>query len=102
MGSEVAEREITWIEILECIRILGRGKAAGVDDLPAEFYKLATTEEDRAAPSSPLAKATWKLILSVWEEEILPEKWNLSVVVSVPKKEDFQRQVEPLGRRVPG
>ena len=64
-------------EILFAIRSLPRNKAAGIDGIPAEFYKV-----------DPLtsAKLLEPILVKAWQSKILPEEWNDGIIVKIPKK----------------
>ncbi|MXP61705.1 hypothetical protein FD744_25325 [Pantoea sp. Taur] len=66
-------------EITDAIDRLKNNKAPGVDELPAELFKNGGEQ---------LTKRVQDIILSIWEEEALPEDWKKAVICPVFKKGD--------------
>jgi exonuclease III len=73
----------SWVEISGVLASFANGKAAGVDDIPAEFLKLALSEDARP---NVLSRCLTDLCNVVLERSAIPMIWNKSVVVSIPKK----------------
>ena len=89
-GEEfLANADLTWIETLAAIQSLGRGKAAGIDEIPAEFFRMTSNTDDALVPTSEMAQAVWKLVKAIWECEQVPESWETAVMVPIPKKGDL-------------
>ena len=88
-----ADRPLRWKECAEVIKSMERGKAPGLDGIPPEWFKVCLTggEEAEWVPMSPMAKALWKVLKSVWDVEVVPAGWNEASVVPVPKKGDLTR-----------
>ena len=86
-------RPLQWSECAEVIKALARGKASGLDGMPAEWFKVCLVGGQGAdlTPVSPMAKALWKLLTSIWNSETVPDSWNEASVVPVPKKGDLTR-----------
>ena len=64
-------------EIYEAINSLKKGKAAGIDDIPAEFLKMLEGET--------LQKLV-ELCMEIYNTGIWPEDFTKSVVIPIPKK----------------
>ena len=66
-------------EIRDAVKTLPNNKAAGVDGIPAEFYK-----------AQPGLAAEWlfPLIKACWEQEQYPQEWTEGIIVKIPKKGD--------------
>lgn len=64
-------------DITAAIKALPNNKAAGIDGIPAEFYKV-----DPAASAEMLLP----LITSIWENETFPSEWKNGIIVKIPKK----------------
>ena len=92
-GNEEEERPLQWRECAMVIKGMDRGKAAGLDGIPAEWYKLVIKggEEAEWKPSTPMAKALWKVLKGIWDGEVIPMAWSEATVVPVPKKGDLTR-----------
>ena len=82
--------DLSWFEVVDAVRLMPNGKAAGIDDFPAEWIKMILVDENcEICPQSPFAQALWKLLKAVWDSEIYPFGWDTAVVVPVPKKSDL-------------
>jgi hypothetical protein len=66
-------------EIRRAVKCLKNNKAAGTDNIPAEFYKYVGEE---------MIKALRILISQIWNEEVMPEEWNTAAIVPIFKKGD--------------
>ena len=53
-----------------------RNKTAGIDGIPAEFYKVN--------PNQAVCLLQ-PLILEAWDNEIFPNKWTDDIIVKIPK-----------------
>ena len=67
------------IEIVRSIKMLKSGKAAGPDNIPPESLK---------ADPDLSADILYGLLGKIWEEEEMPQDWNESYIVKLPKKGD--------------
>jgi hypothetical protein len=87
------ERPLQWKECTEAMKSMAQGKAPGLDSIPAEWFKVSLRggEEAEWMPKSPMAKALWRVLKSIWDAEVVPEAWNEASVVPVPKKGDLTR-----------
>lgn len=83
---EGCDDPITWAEICAALKAMPRGKAAGIDGVPGELYKLIQAEN---TPSSCLAIALNSVVTSLWETARVPEALATAVVVPIPKKGDL-------------
>ncbi|KAJ4433510.1 hypothetical protein ANN_15819 [Periplaneta americana] len=54
-------------------------KSPGIDQIPAELIQEG---------GSALSKEIYKLVLAIWEKEIVPEQWKESIIVPIFKKGD--------------
>ncbi|CAN0455222.1 unnamed protein product [Pylaiella littoralis] len=79
------DEPITMPELNEALLRLKRHKASGRDGLPADFLKLAAGD---VGTESPMAKALLGILNLMWKYQIIPEEWQDSTVVSIPKKGD--------------
>ena len=66
-------------EIRLAIRRMKSNKAAGVDNLVAELFKVCEDETTAALK---------KLFDKIWEEERVPDEWLKGIIVKLPKKGD--------------
>jgi hypothetical protein len=80
------EDPLRWEEVRQAIKDSKRGKAAGIDKIPGELFKLVENEEGE--PTSRLGKAIWRTIHGMWTKAKVPKCWDTAVVVPVPKKGD--------------
>lgn len=69
-------------QIIEAIKALKAGKAAGIDNLPPEVFKL--DPELTAEILEPLLKM-------IWVKEEIPEQWKKGLIVKIPKKGDITK-----------
>lgn len=66
-------------EIRRAINLLKNGKAAGLDEIPAEAIKV-DTETSVSIP--------FNLVKKIWEEESIPEEWKEGILIKLPQKGD--------------
>ena len=66
-------------EVEMAIEKLKNHKSPGIDQIPAELIK---------AGGRTIRCAIHKLIISIWNEEALPEEWKGSIIVPIHKKGD--------------
>ena len=59
------------------IEKLKNHKTPGIDQIPAELIK---------AVGSTIRREIYKLIISIWNEECMPEEWKESIIVPIYKK----------------
>ena len=71
---------ITRREVEEAINGLRNGKAAGFDNIPAEFLKTGDIVVD-------LLHKIW---CKAWENGVWPSQWTKSIIVPLPKTGDLQ------------
>ncbi|KAI5175870.1 hypothetical protein PAEPH01_2202, partial [Pancytospora epiphaga] len=76
---------VTWAEISATIKRTRRGKAAGLDRVPGEIYKLV---ENKQVPESGLAKSIMAVVNEVYSGSVFPKCWKGCVLVPVFKKGD--------------
>jgi hypothetical protein len=67
-------------EVIDAIKAMKNGKAAGVDSIPAEVLK---------ADASLTALHLHPLIVQIWEQEFYPSDWMQGLIVKIPKKGDL-------------
>ena len=67
-------------EIMKALKEIKNGKAAGIDEIPAEILK---------ADVDMTAKILLPLFRDVWNEESPPEDWLQGIIVKIPKKGDL-------------
>ncbi|KAJ4433289.1 hypothetical protein ANN_15548 [Periplaneta americana] len=71
--------EPTLSEVEIAIENLKKYKSPGIDQIPAELIQEG---------GSALYSEIYKLVLAIWEKEIVPEKWKESIIVPIFKKGD--------------
>jgi exonuclease III len=76
---------LSWTELQGAVFSMGNWKAAGDDELPAEFYKAIAYDELGEKPAS---KALLHLLQIIFEEGV-PDCWKTASVVPIPKKGDM-------------
>ncbi|KAJ4430447.1 hypothetical protein ANN_22663 [Periplaneta americana] len=69
--------EPTLSEVEIAIENLKKHKSPGIDQIPAEFMQEG---------GSALYSEIYKLVLAIWEKEIVPEQWKESLIVPIFKK----------------
>ena len=74
--------EITKLEIRKALRSLKNGKAAGVDNIPAEALKEGGAE---------IVDSLHELLNLVWKEEEIPTDWTKGLLVKLPKSGDLSQ-----------
>ncbi|KAL6479464.1 hypothetical protein MHYP_G00128970 [Metynnis hypsauchen] len=72
----------TKAEIIEAIKSLKNGKAAGPDGIPPEALK---------ADAKTTAEILHPLLQKIWEQEKVPADWKLGYLVKLPKKGDLSQ-----------
>ena len=70
---------IQWDELKSAARHLKNDRAAGVDDLPGEFWRLILI------PGSKLAEWALDFCQSCWREKQVPNQWHLARVTAIFK-----------------
>ncbi|KAJ4433774.1 hypothetical protein ANN_16086 [Periplaneta americana] len=78
--------EPTLSEVEIAIEILKKYKSPGIDQIPAELIQ----EGGRA-----LSSEIYKLVLAIWEKEIVPEQWKESIII-LEKKWEYKGTVHQL------
>ena len=74
--------EITRVEIREALKSLKNGKAAGVDNIPAEALKEG---------GDVIVESLHQLLNLVWTEEEIPNDWKKGLLVKLPKSGDLSK-----------
>ncbi|KAJ4444402.1 hypothetical protein ANN_06194 [Periplaneta americana] len=69
--------EPTLSEVEIAIENLKKYKSPGIDQIPAELIQEG---------GSALYSEIYKLVLAIWEKEIVPEQWKESIIVPIFKK----------------
>lgn len=67
-------------EVQRAINKLKNNKAPGADHLPAELFKHG---------GNTLLEILQQLIKNVWTQKVMPEDWNLGVLIPIHKKGDL-------------
>ena len=75
----VSEADFTKEEVGKAVKKLKRGKASGVDDIPAEYWKAIATDPGGLEWITDLCN-------KCWNEEAVPEDWKKSVISTIYKK----------------
>ncbi|KAJ4448564.1 hypothetical protein ANN_10582 [Periplaneta americana] len=73
----IPEPTISEVEI--AIENLKKYKSPGIDQIPAELIQEG---------GSALYSEIYKLVIAIWEKEIVPEQWKESIIVPIFKKGD--------------
>jgi hypothetical protein len=68
-------------EIIEAIKAMKKGKAAGIDNIPAEVLQ---------GDPHLSAEMLYPLFLDIWKEERFPKDWKEGIIVKIPKKGDYR------------
>ncbi|KAJ4429975.1 hypothetical protein ANN_22179 [Periplaneta americana] len=71
--------EPTLSEVEIAIENLKKYKSPGIDQIPAELIQEG---------GSVLSSEIYKLVLAIWEKEIVPKQWKESIIVPIFKKGD--------------
>ena len=69
-------------EIVDAIKTMKNGKAAGSDHIPAEVLKT---------DSCATADILLPLFQDIWQKEKFPKEWKEGIVIKVPKKGDLSQ-----------
>jgi len=67
-------------EIVNAIKAMKNGKAAGADNIPAEVLKV---------DSYMSADILFPLFQDIWQKEKFPKEWKEGIITKVPKKGDL-------------
>jgi hypothetical protein len=67
-------------EIVDAIKTMKNGKAAGSDNIPAEVLK---------ADPYAIADILLPLFQDIWQKEKFPKEWKEGIIIKVPKKGDL-------------
>jgi ribonuclease HI/exonuclease III len=90
---EGIDHEPTWPETCKTIRKLKLAQG-GEDGLPVEIFKLIEldnsdpSEAGNDTPTSLPAKAFLLLLIAVYRRRIIPERWKISLIISIFKSGD--------------
>jgi hypothetical protein len=85
---------ISWREVVEAVRAMTLGKAAGEDGVPPEALRALIMDQDGnlqkdealgEGPCTPGGRALLHLVNSLFSSGVLPEEARSAVVVPVPK-----------------
>jgi hypothetical protein len=68
-------------EIIEAIKTMKKGEAAGIDNIPAEILQV-----DPHLSTEML----YPLFLDIWKEERFPKDWKEGIIVKIPKRGDYR------------
>ncbi|XP_039311154.1 uncharacterized protein LOC120359015 [Solenopsis invicta] len=74
--------DLSEAEIIEALRRLKKGKAAGIDRIPMEAWKFG---------GSRVKKRLVNLLKEIWQKKEIPEDWKMSVIVTLHKKGDTEK-----------
>jgi len=70
-------------EIVNAIKVIKKGKAAGTDNIPAEVLKVD--------PYILFYFILLPLFQDIWQTETFPTEWKEGIIVKVPKKGDLSQ-----------
>ena len=76
--------DIGYEEMVEALARLKRNKAPGADGIPADIYKLVNGQDECL-----MGKALLGVLNLMWKGSVVPDIWQTSTVVSIPKKGDM-------------
>ncbi|OMJ29985.1 hypothetical protein AYI69_g478, partial [Smittium culicis] len=82
--------DISWDEVRMVLMSLVLHKAPGGDRLEVGWYKVLFNDYDVYCPESPMAKALLNLLQTIWRSGKIPKIWNITEIVTIPKKGDPQ------------
>eukprot|EP00959_Pyramimonas_sp_CCMP1952_P151424 3168606-Pyramimonas_sp.AAC.1 len=68
-------------ELAAALRALSTGKAAGVDEVPPEFYRSLLCD-------SEAMQSLLSLFRRCWDEKAIPDEWQIAVVALLHRKGD--------------
>ena len=74
-------QNITRSEVTEARKYHKKGKAAGIDNIPAELLKTDTTTVD----------ILHSICNKIWQSGVWPRQWTKSIIVPLPKKGELQQ-----------
>ena len=80
--EERGDLEILPSEVTEAINSLKNGKAAGIDNIPAELLKAGGEE---------MHKVMLKICNEAWKKNKWPEQWTKSILIKLPKKGNLKK-----------
>lgn len=92
------DRELSWPEMFDVIRRLGRRKSPGQDGIISEFLLPVTEswnedeEQPNDEPNCAMGKVLFRLLSKVWNMGYMPKAWENAVVVPIPKKGDLSQR----------
>jgi hypothetical protein len=69
----------TYEEMSEVISKMKNGKAPGIDNITLELIKNGGTE---------ILQRIFKLLLQIWDQERMPEEWEIGIICPIFKKGD--------------
>ena len=70
---------IIYEEMITVIRNMKNGKAPGIDNITVELIKNGGTE---------LLQRIFDLLIQVWEQERMPDEWEVGIIYPIYKKGD--------------
>ncbi|MGL5595115.1 MAG: RNA-directed DNA polymerase, partial [Cetobacterium sp.] len=85
--SKISDSIITWDEIREQLRVTRDGKAASLDLIPCELYKLCRKDKNC---KTNLSKIILKFFNICLNDGFIPDEWQENAVVLIFKKGDPQ------------
>jgi exonuclease III len=86
-ANPMLQQSFSWAECTEALKTLANNKACGINDIPAEFYKLARAGKDK--PSTALGSVIFKILNSMFTSGYIPHCINVSEIITIPKKGDL-------------
>ena len=69
-------------EVEEAVKMLKKGKSAGVDNIPGELVQ---------AGGEDMISVLHKICNKIWETGIWPKEWTQSLIITLPKKGNLQQ-----------
>ena len=71
--------EGTYEEMIEVISKMKNGKAPGIDNITVDLITNGGTE---------LLQRIFDLLLQIWDQERMPEEWEIEIICPIFKKGD--------------
>ena len=81
-SNDTESKGILRSEVEEAVKMLKKGKSAGVDNIPGELVQ---------AGGEGMISVLHKICNKIWESGIWPREWTQTLVINLPKKGNLQQ-----------